>query len=84
MGFAASALHATLRPTFLLEEALYTEGPLFLLFTSLLFLCRRHFFFLLALAFSAQPPSSHHCMPVKRVALRVKMVKKGNKKMVLN
>jgi hypothetical protein len=41
---------------FLLEEALYTEGPLFLLFTSLLFLCRRRCFFFLALAFSSQRP----------------------------
>jgi hypothetical protein len=58
VGIAASALHATSQPTFLLEEALYTEGPLFLLFTSLLFLCRHHCFFFLALAFSAQPPSA--------------------------
>jgi hypothetical protein len=30
---------------------------LFLLFISLLFLCRRRFFFFLALALSSQPPS---------------------------
>jgi hypothetical protein len=46
------------RPTFLLEEALYTEGPLFLLFTSLLFLCHRRCFFFLALAFSLQTLSA--------------------------
>jgi hypothetical protein len=46
VGFAASASHATSRPMLLLEEALYTEGPLFLLFTSLLFLCRRLSWFL--------------------------------------
>jgi hypothetical protein len=38
---------------FLLAEALYTEGLVFLLFTNLLFLCRRHCFFFLALAFSS-------------------------------
>jgi hypothetical protein len=58
VGFAASFSHAMSRPTFLLEEALYTEGPLFLLFTRLLFLCCCHCFFFLALAFSAQPPSA--------------------------
>jgi hypothetical protein len=42
---------------FLLAEALYMEGPLFLLFTNLLFLCRRCFLFL-ALALSSQPPSA--------------------------
>jgi hypothetical protein len=42
---------------FLLVEALYTEGLVFLLFTSLLFLSRHHSFFLLALPFSLQPPS---------------------------
>jgi hypothetical protein len=45
-------------PTFLLAEALYTEGPLFLLFTSLLFLYHRRCFFFLVLAFSSQPPSA--------------------------
>jgi hypothetical protein len=58
VGFAASTSHAMSWPTFLLEEALHTEGPLFLLFTSLLFLYRCHYFFFLALAFSAQPPSA--------------------------
>jgi hypothetical protein len=53
VGFAASTLHATSWPMFLPGEALYTEGPLFLLFTSLLFLCRRHYFFFLVLAFSS-------------------------------
>jgi hypothetical protein len=43
---------------FLLEEALYTEGLLFLLFTNLLFLCRHRCFFFLSLAFSLQPPSA--------------------------
>jgi hypothetical protein len=43
---------------FLLEEALYTEGPFFLLFTSLLFLCRHRYFFFLALASSSKPPSA--------------------------
>jgi hypothetical protein len=33
------------------------EGLVFLLFTSLLFLCRRRCFFFLALAFSSQPSS---------------------------
>jgi hypothetical protein len=56
----ASASHAMSRPTFLLKEALYIEGPLFLLFISLLFRCCRCCFFFLALAFSSQPPSSPH------------------------
>jgi hypothetical protein len=43
---------------FLLEEALYTEGLLFLLFTSLHFLYRRRCFFFLALAFPSQPSST--------------------------
>jgi hypothetical protein len=53
VGFASSALHVTSWPTFLLEEALYAERPLFLMFTSLLFLYRRHCFFFLTLAFCA-------------------------------
>jgi hypothetical protein len=57
-GLAASASRATSWPTFLRGEALYTEGLLFLLFTSSIFLHRRHFFFSLALAFSSQPPSA--------------------------
>jgi hypothetical protein len=71
-------------PTFLLEEALYTEGLLFLLFTSFLFLCRCHCFFFLALACPCSPRALLLCMPIKKVAHRVKMVKKGKKKMALN
>jgi hypothetical protein len=54
-GPSASASRTTSWPTFLLGEALYTEGLLFLLFTSSLFLRRRHCLFFLALAFSSQP-----------------------------
>jgi hypothetical protein len=43
---------------FLFAEALYIEVPVFLLFTSFLFLCRRRCFFFLAPALSSQPPSS--------------------------
>jgi hypothetical protein len=42
---------------FLLAEALYMEGLVFLLFTSFLFLCRRRCFLFLALALSSQPSS---------------------------
>jgi hypothetical protein len=82
-GLAASASCSTSWPTFLLAEALYIEGPVFLLFTNFLFLCRRCFFFFLALALSSQPRALHPCMPIKKVAHRVKMVKKGDKKMAL-
>jgi hypothetical protein len=43
---------------FLLAEALYTKGLVFLLFTSFLSLSRRCCFFFLVLALSSQPPSS--------------------------
>jgi hypothetical protein len=53
----------------------------FLLFTSLLFLCRC--FFLLALPFSSQPQAFHPRMPIKKVVHRETMVKKGGNKMAL-
>jgi hypothetical protein len=42
---------------FLLVEALYMEGLVFFLFTSLLFLCHRRRFFLFVFPLSSQPPS---------------------------
>jgi hypothetical protein len=69
---------------FLLAEALYMEGHVFLLFTSLLFLCsRRSYFFLLVLPFSSQPQPFHPLMPIKKVAHIATMVKKGGNKMAL-
>jgi hypothetical protein len=81
-GLAASASRATSWTMFLLAEALYKEGPMFLLFTSFLYRYRRCFFFL-ALALSSQPRALHPCMPIKKAVHRVKMVKKGDKTMAL-
>jgi hypothetical protein len=70
-------------PRSFLKKLYIWRGLYFLLFTSsLLFFCR-HYFLFLALAFSSQPRALRHCMPIKRVAHRAKMAKKGTKKLAL-